>query len=65
MHKAMLTCWFPNSLWGEAMTIACYVQNCSLVKIILQKTPYELWHGVKPNARHLHIFYCDAHIHIP
>jgi hypothetical protein len=32
--------------------------------MVLQKSPYELWHGAKSNVRHLHIFYCDAHIHV-
>ncbi len=55
---------FPNSLWGEAIAI-CYVQNQFPIKVVLQNNPYELWHGAKPNVRHLHIFGCDIHIHMP
>jgi hypothetical protein len=53
----------PNSLWGEAIA-TCYVQNHSPTYMVLQKNPYELWHGTKPNVRHLHIFGCDVHIHM-
>lgn len=32
--------------------------------MVIWKSPYEFWHGVKPNVGHLHIFGCDAHIHM-
>jgi hypothetical protein len=66
MHIALMLkrVLLPNSLWGEAIVITCYAQNHYPIRTILQKNPYELWHGVKPNVKHLHIFYYDAHIHI-
>lgn len=45
----------PQTLWPEAVYSACYVLNrgCASNKII---TPYELWHGTKPNVKNLRIF---------
>jgi hypothetical protein len=54
---------FPNSLWGEVIA-TCYVQNHFPTQVVPQKNPYELWHGTKPNVKHLQIFYCYAHIHV-
>jgi hypothetical protein len=54
---------FSNFLRRGAIA-TCYVQNQSPTKVIVQKIPYELWHGAKPNVTHLHVFGCDAHIHV-
>nr|GEY35942.1 retrovirus-related Pol polyprotein from transposon TNT 1-94 [Tanacetum cinerariifolium] len=32
----------PLFLWAEAVAIACYTQNCSIVRLLYGKTPYEL-----------------------
>ena len=29
------------------------------------KTPYQLWHGEKPNLEHIRVFGCAAYVHIP
>ncbi|GJX08041.1 retrovirus-related pol polyprotein from transposon TNT 1-94 [Tanacetum coccineum] len=39
----------PLFLWAEAITTACYTQNCSLIRARHSKTPYELLHDKKPD----------------
>ncbi|GJT71675.1 integrase, catalytic region, zinc finger, CCHC-type containing protein [Tanacetum coccineum] len=43
-------------LWAEAIATACFTQNCSLVHIRYNKTPYELIKGRKPNVQYFHVF---------
>ncbi|GJR39701.1 ribonuclease H-like domain-containing protein [Tanacetum coccineum] len=38
----------PTTFWAEAVNIACYVQNRVLVTKPHNKTPYELFLGIKP-----------------
>ena len=49
----------PISLWGEALKTAAYILNRVLTKATA-KTPYELWTGMKPSLKHLHIWGCLA-----
>ncbi|GKE51549.1 retrovirus-related pol polyprotein from transposon TNT 1-94, partial [Tanacetum coccineum] len=46
----------PLFLWVEAINIACYTQNRSLIRLRYNKTPYELMHDKKPNLSFFHIF---------
>jgi hypothetical protein len=52
----------PGAFWGEAVTIAVYLLNCSSSKSISGKTPYELWTGSTLNIHHLRTFGCIAHV---
>nr|GEV12932.1 Gag-Pol polyprotein [Tanacetum cinerariifolium] len=36
-------------LWAEAVAIACYTQNCSIISLRHGKTPYELLHDKLPD----------------
>jgi Reverse transcriptase (RNA-dependent DNA polymerase)/gag-polypeptide of LTR copia-type/Integrase core domain/GAG-pre-integrase domain len=54
----------PTKFWGEAISTACYVQNRLPTKAA-NKTPFELWSGVRPNIKHLRVFGCKAYAHIP
>ncbi|GKA44951.1 putative ribonuclease H-like domain-containing protein, partial [Tanacetum coccineum] len=38
----------PTTFWAEAVSTACYVQNRVLVVKPHNKTPYELFRGIKP-----------------
>jgi len=40
---------FPKYFWAEAINTACYVLNRIVIRPILEKTPYELLKGMKPN----------------
>ncbi|GKF62311.1 retrovirus-related pol polyprotein from transposon TNT 1-94 [Tanacetum coccineum] len=39
----------PLFLWAEAINIACYTQNRSLIRLRYNKTPYELMQDKKPD----------------
>ncbi|GJT96849.1 retrovirus-related pol polyprotein from transposon TNT 1-94 [Tanacetum coccineum] len=43
-------------LYVEAVSIACYTQNCSLIRLRYNKTPYELMHEKKPDLSFPHVF---------
>ncbi|GJS25185.1 retrovirus-related pol polyprotein from transposon TNT 1-94 [Tanacetum coccineum] len=46
----------PMFLWAEAVAIACYTQNRSLIHTRHNKTPYELVHDKKHDVTFLRIF---------
>ncbi|GJT20552.1 putative ribonuclease H-like domain-containing protein [Tanacetum coccineum] len=43
-------------LWAEAVAIACYTQNRSILRLRYGKTPYELLHDRKPDLSYFHVF---------
>ncbi|GJZ44557.1 retrovirus-related pol polyprotein from transposon TNT 1-94 [Tanacetum coccineum] len=43
-------------LWAEAVAIACYTHNRSLIRLRHGKTPYELLHDNEPNLSYLYVF---------
>ena len=43
---------------------ACYIQNRLPTKAA-EKTPFELWHGFKPDLSHIHVVGSKAYVHIP
>ncbi|GJS82857.1 retrovirus-related pol polyprotein from transposon TNT 1-94 [Tanacetum coccineum] len=43
-------------LWAEAIAIACYSQNRSIIHRRFNKTPYELINGRTPDISFLHVF---------
>jgi hypothetical protein len=46
--------------WGEAVVMAVYILNRSPTKALNGRTPYEAWHGCKPEVSHLRVFDCLA-----
>nr|GEV22056.1 retrovirus-related Pol polyprotein from transposon TNT 1-94 [Tanacetum cinerariifolium] len=46
----------PNAKNVEAVAIACYTKNRSLIRKCLNKTPYELLHDKKPDLTYFHVF---------
>lgn len=50
--------------WAEAANTAVYLKNRSIASG-LDKTPYELWYGTKPNLSHLRLFGSKVMVHIP
>ena len=62
VHSAGLAMKF----WGEAVMAANYTRNrCPTSNEERKLTPYEMWHGRKPNIRHLRTFGCRVDIYIP
>jgi hypothetical protein len=51
-------------LWMEIADTVVYLKNRSPTTAVAT-TPYELWHGVKPNLSHLKIIGSTAYVHIP
>jgi hypothetical protein len=54
----------PTSFWGEAVTTAVHVLNRSFTRSVDGRTPYEAWHGHKPDVHYLRVFGCRAHVKI-
>ncbi|GJZ88049.1 putative ribonuclease H-like domain-containing protein [Tanacetum coccineum] len=48
----------PTTFWAEAVSTACYVQNRVLVVKPHNKTPYELFRGLKPALNFMRLFGC-------
>nr|GEZ54791.1 hypothetical protein [Tanacetum cinerariifolium] len=46
----------PLFLWAEAIAIACFTQNRSIIHCRFNKTPYELNNGRKPDISFLYVF---------
>nr|GEV18618.1 retrovirus-related Pol polyprotein from transposon TNT 1-94 [Tanacetum cinerariifolium] len=46
----------PLFLWAKAINTDCYTQNCSLIRLHYNKTPYELMHDKKLDLSFLHVF---------
>jgi hypothetical protein len=55
----------PNSLWAEPPYTAVYIQNRCPHAILKDKTPEEVFSGIKPKVVHLSIFGCPVYIHVP
>ena len=51
-------------LWMEIAETVVYLKNCSPTSAVAT-TPYELWHGTRPNLSHLKIIGSTAYIHVP
>ncbi|GKD41062.1 putative ribonuclease H-like domain-containing protein [Tanacetum coccineum] len=52
----------PTIFWAEAVSTACYVQNRVLVVKPHNKTPYELFRGLKPALSFIRPFGCHVTI---
>jgi hypothetical protein len=55
----------PNSSWAEDASIFVYIQNMCPHVILKDKTPKEVFLGIKPEVGHLRIFGCHVYIHVP
>lgn len=60
----LLDAGLPKRYWGEAVMTAVHLQN-RLPTRAVQRTPYELWTGQKPDFKQLRVFGCEAYVHIP
>jgi hypothetical protein len=49
-------------LWGVAVAKTVYVLNRLPTQSVNSRTPYEVWHDIKPKVHHLHTFGCIAHV---
>ena len=54
----------PSFLWGETMSIIMYTLNRYSIKVVIGKTPFEVWLVIKPNISHLKVFGCEVFSYI-
>ena len=54
----------PQKLWAEALSTAVYLRNRSPTKAVERMTPFEAFHGKKPDVGHLRVFGCVCYAHI-
>jgi hypothetical protein len=54
----------PASFWGEAVSTVVHILNRSFTRSVDGQTPFEAWHGHKPDVQYLHVFGCRAHVKI-
>nr|GFA23990.1 uncharacterized mitochondrial protein AtMg00810-like [Tanacetum cinerariifolium] len=52
----------PSFLWAEAIAIACFTQNHSIIHKCFDKTPYELINKRKPNIQFFRVFGCRCYL---
>jgi hypothetical protein len=54
----------PDSFSGEV--VGAYVHVCNMIPTSanLKTTPFELWHKKKPEVSNLHIWGCNAYVHV-
>ena len=61
MARSMLSEYnVSDSFWAEAINTACYCSNRLYCHQQLEKTPYELLNGRKPNIPYFRVFGCNA-----
>ena len=51
----------PMFLWGYALETALHTLNRVPTKSV-DKTPYEVWNGRKPNLSYIRVWGCDAYV---
>ena len=51
----------PTSFWGYVLQTAAFLLNRTPTKAV-EKTPYEIWTGKKPNMSFLRIWDCESHV---
>ncbi|KPJ19636.1 Retrovirus-related Pol polyprotein from transposon TNT 1-94 [Papilio machaon] len=61
----LLNAKLSKQFWAEAVQTAAYLLNRTPTKSLKYKTPEEMWSGTKPSVSHLHIFGCEAMVHLP
>jgi len=55
-HAMLSASELPEFLWEATVAHAAYLRNMSYTKPKAKGTPYQLWHGRKPNVSHLRKF---------
>jgi len=63
MARSMLSEYnVSQSFWAEAINTACYYSNRLYCHPMMEKTPYELLDGRKPNIAYFWVFGCKCYI---
>lgn len=56
---------FTKEFWAEAVGAAVYLRNRTVTSSQINKTPYELWTGRKPDISNCIIYGSKVMVHIP
>ena len=64
MNAMLISSGLPQNMWGEAILSANYLLN-KVPKKKVEKTPYELWKGMKPSYKYLRVWGCLAKVAVP
>jgi hypothetical protein len=51
-----------HSIWAEAIKTACFYSNRLYCHQLLEKTPYKILNGRKPNIVYFRVFGCKCYI---
>ena len=54
----------PTSFWPDATKWTGHVLNQSLTLTVKEKTPKEVWSGIKPKVDYFRVFGCLSHVHV-
>lgn len=54
-----------HEIWAKVVDTPCYLVNRSLIIVLVDKTPHEVWSSKKPSLAHLRVFGCDYFVHVP
>src|SRR5688572_8497453 len=54
----------PPSFWGRCLATQVKVWNCLPTTSLPGKTPYEAWHGKKPDLSPFRVFGCTAYVFV-
>ncbi|KAG8473238.1 hypothetical protein CXB51_035235 [Gossypium anomalum] len=55
----------PSKFWAEAANTSVYLLNRLPTTAVKDKTPFEVWHDLKPIVSHLKVFGCVCYTLIP
>ena len=61
LHHSQL----PMSFWAEAVVYIVYTLNRTCTRVHGDKTPFELYTGIKPSLSHMRPFGCPVFVYIP
>jgi hypothetical protein len=53
----------PERFWAKAVNTACYTSNRLFPHRLLEKTPYKLLNGKKPDVSFFQVFGCKCYIY--
>ena len=64
MNAMLISSSLPQNMWGEAILSANYILN-KVPKKKAQKTPYEIWKGIKSFYKYLRVWGCLDKVAVP
>jgi transposase InsO family protein len=63
MTRSMLSEYnVSRSFWAEAINMTCFYSNCLYYHQFVEKTPYEILNGRRPNIAYFRVFSCKCYI---